>query len=364
MRPSYLSPTQCSVAEFNVDFVRKRKLDDVESIACAEYAASRTKAQPSALKFEAHASGAGAVHKGLKIVPMKGKQLAALQASKAEGVLQREAVPPILPAAWRPCRRRTKAPLQPQPPNDMSGRRAAPCREIPSHPMLKSSDEPPKRSGTRARSAAMLAVLFAFVLSFDSELDESLLKGFFKYRGYASQTSPGAEAVASHWASRGNYQQSATLLELAAHPASGTTPAQQRGRRHVNSRLSLIEASISLESKSVFEVGSNLGMNMLELREQLRWGVGVDVNPLAVNQANMQARVLGAASRFSYYVYDLNVEPEAMLRSLLPGGAADVVFMFSVNAYLANFSSVVATLRSIANAPAVHTVAPHAGRAS
>ena len=136
MRPSYLSPTQCSVAEFNVDFVRKRKLDDVESIACAEYAASRTKAQPSALKFEAHASGAGAVHKGLKIVPMKGKQLAALQASKAEGVLQREAVPPILPAAWRPCRRRTKAPLQPQPPNDMSGRRAAPCREIPSHPML------------------------------------------------------------------------------------------------------------------------------------------------------------------------------------------------------------------------------------
>ena len=230
--------------------------------------------------------------------------------------------------------------------------------------MLKSSDEPPKRSGTRARSAAMRAFLFAFVLSFDSELDESLLKGFFKYRGYASQTSPGAEAVASHWASRGNYQQSATLLELAAHPASGTTPAQQRGRRHVNSRLSLIEASISLESKSVFEVGSNLGMNMLELREQLRWGVGVDVNPLAVNQANMQARVLGAASRFSYYVYDLNVEPEAMLRSLLPGGAADVVFMFSVNAYLANFSSVVATLRSIANAPAVHTVAPHAGRAS
>lgn len=90
-------------------------------------------------------------------------------------------------------------------------------------------------------------------------------------------------------------------------------------------------------------------MNVLELRDKLRWSVGVDIKPLAVNQANLLARTLGVSKRFFYYSFDLNKEPGALLRTLLPEGVADVVFMFSVNAYLTDFPSLLKLLRPIAS---------------
>lgn len=104
--------------------------------------------------------------------------------------------------------------------------------------------------------AAMCLLLMQHVAAEPLEADESLLNGFFRYRAYASHTGPGSDAAASHWTWHGIYQDSKTLLELAARPSSGTTPAAQRGRRHVNHRLSLIEAFTSLEQKSVFEIGN------------------------------------------------------------------------------------------------------------
>ena len=167
---------------------------------------------------------------------------------------------------------------------------------------------------------------------------DGLLAGFFAYRQYAGGSSPGNEAAKSKWAWRGHYQDSHTLLKLAEKPNAGTTKALQRGRRHVDERLSLIKSHLNLKGKSVLELGSNLGMNLLELRGSLSWAVGCDVNALAVNQANYLASVLDVGKAFRFYTFNLNTEPASVLQTFLPGGRADVLFIFSVNAYVDNFA--------------------------
>ena len=67
---------------FNIDFVRKRKREEPESFTRQEYEVSRKQAQVSSSEFETHASsGADVVRKGLKMVPMPGKNLAILKRS-------------------------------------------------------------------------------------------------------------------------------------------------------------------------------------------------------------------------------------------------------------------------------------------
>ena len=176
---------------------------------------------------------------------------------------------------------------------------------------------------------------------------DGLLAGFFAYRSYAGGADTGEGAAKSKWSWRGLDQDSHTLLSLAAKPISGTTRALQHGRRHVNARLSLIESRLSLKGKSVLELGSsNLGMNLLELRGSLSWGVGCDVNPVAVNQANYLASVLDVGKAFRFYTVNLNEEPASILRTFLPGGRADVVFIFSVNAYVTDFAKLLDTLEA------------------
>jgi hypothetical protein len=176
----------------------------------------------------------------------------------------------------------------------------------------------------------------------------SLIRGFFAYRRYSSQSTPGSDATKSRWTWRGNYQDSTTLLDLADKPGSGTTRAKERGRRHVNARLSLIQTHFgaSLAGKGVLELGSNLGMNLLELRHLLSWGVGVDVNPLAINQANYLSNLLGMTRTIRFYSMDLNQEPLSVVSSFLPGGRANYVFMFSVNAYVTDFDALLDALQA------------------
>ena len=175
---------------------------------------------------------------------------------------------------------------------------------------------------------------------------DGLLAGFFAYRQFAGGSSPGNEAAKSKWSWRGHYQDSHTLLKLAEKPNAGTTKALQRGRRHVDERLSLIKSHLNLKGKSVLELGSNLGMNLLELRGSLSWAVGCDINPLAVNQANYLASVLDVGKAFRFYTFNLNTEPASVLQTFLPGGRADVLFIFSVNAYVDNFAKLLDTLEA------------------
>ena len=123
-------------------------------------------------------------------------------------------------------------------------------------------------------------------------------------------------------------------------------------------------AGVPLRGTRVLELGSNLGMNLIELRGELAWGIGVDVNPLAVNQANYLARLIGVEHDFRFFYFDINKEPNDMLATFLPnesprGGAAsgqpmrsagdaDVVFMFSVNAYIDDMNRLLDALQAIA----------------
>ena len=176
---------------------------------------------------------------------------------------------------------------------------------------------------------------------------DDLLAGFFAHRQYSGASSPGEQAARSKWKWHGgHYQDSHTLLNLAAKSNSGTTRARERGRRHVNARLSLIESHLDLKGKGVLELGSNLGMNLLELRGSLSWGVGCDVNPLAVNHANYFASVLDVGRAFRFYTFNLNEEPASILQTFLPGGRADVVFILSVNAYVADFAKLLDALEA------------------
>lgn len=111
-----------------------------------------------------------------------------------------------------------------------------------------------------------------------------------------------------------------------------------RGQREPRVRIDL--APVDFKGKSVLDIGCNQGGMLFQIRDEVRWGVGIDFDPRMVNAANRIKSALGD-ERLSFYVFDLEREPLELIQDLLPDGKADVCFLLSVCMWIANWRQVI-----------------------
>jgi SAM-dependent methyltransferase len=111
-----------------------------------------------------------------------------------------------------------------------------------------------------------------------------------------------------------------------------------RGQREPGVRIDL--APVDFAGKSVLDIGSNQGGMLFQIRDKIRWGVGIDFDSRMVNAANRIRSALGS-SALSFYVFDLEREPLDLIQDFLPEAKADICFLLSVCMWITNWRDVI-----------------------
>ena len=130
------------------------------------------------------------------------------------------------------------------------------------------------------------------------------------------------------------------------------SPTAKAGR-DVTARLKLLEHfGMNLEGKNVLDVGSNAGFMLLANRDSIRSGVGLEVDPVRVNEATLGAEALGA-DHVKYYQFNANPahgygDFQCHMRTLFNGRRPDVVFLFAVAAYIDDLVGLLGHVSSLA----------------
>ena len=66
------------------------------------------------------------------------------------------------------------------------------------------------------------------------------------------------------------------------------------GNRPTKRRMALLKAAgMNLRGKSVLDFASNFGMLLIENSAEIAYGVGLELDPIRVNEANLHARAKG-----------------------------------------------------------------------
>ncbi|HET8933376.1 MAG TPA: methyltransferase domain-containing protein [Polyangiales bacterium] len=110
------------------------------------------------------------------------------------------------------------------------------------------------------------------------------------------------------------------------------------GQRDPAKRFELVP--VDFAGRTVLDIGSNQGGMLLQLRDKIARGVGVDFDHRMVNAANRIKSSIGA-QHLNFYVFDLEKEPLDLLRDFLPGGKVDVVLLLAVCMWLENWREVI-----------------------
>lgn len=116
------------------------------------------------------------------------------------------------------------------------------------------------------------------------------------------------------------------------------------GQRDPAKRFGIVP--VEFAGKTVLDIGSNQGGMLLQLRDQIARGIGIDFDHRMVNAANRIKASIGA-QHLSFYVFDLEKEPLDLIRDFLPGGRVDVVLLLAVCMWLENWREVIDFAASI-----------------
>jgi hypothetical protein len=116
------------------------------------------------------------------------------------------------------------------------------------------------------------------------------------------------------------------------------------GQRDPAKRFSIVP--VDFTGKTVLDIGSNQGGMLLQLRDQIARGIGIDFDHRMVNTANRIKSSIGA-KHLDFYVFDLQKEPLDLIRDFLPSGKVDVVFLLAVCMWLENWRKVIDFAASI-----------------
>jgi predicted TPR repeat methyltransferase len=117
------------------------------------------------------------------------------------------------------------------------------------------------------------------------------------------------------------------------------------GQRDPKKRFEIVP--VDFHGKTVLDIGSNQGGMLLQLRDVVARGVGIDFDHRMVNAAN-RVRASVEAHNLGFYVFDLEKEPLALIRDFLPAGKVDVVFLLAVCMWLGNWREVIDFASSVA----------------
>lgn len=94
-------------------------------------------------------------------------------------------------------------------------------------------------------------------------------------------------------------------------------------QRDPKKRLELLQA-VDFKGKTVLDIGCNSGEMLHLISNDIKWGVGVDFDPIRINEANLKR-----AHNLSFYNFNLSTENLDVLKLFAPG-PIDIVFLFAV----------------------------------
>jgi len=149
-----------------------------------------------------------------------------------------------------------------------------------------------------------------------------------------------------------NYTKTSNSIYSAmAFPAgyhSMTLPEMElRGQRNPAQRFELVP--VDFRDKTVLDIGCNQGGMLFEIRDKVKWGVGIDYDSRMINAANRIKAHVGARN-LNYYVFNLEKEPLSFIENFLPEQPVDVCFLLSVCMWLSNWQEVIEFGRQVSRA--------------
>ncbi len=117
-----------------------------------------------------------------------------------------------------------------------------------------------------------------------------------------------------------------------------------KGRRDPWARLEVIDYEFS--GKTVLDIGCNQGGMLFSLADSIKFGVGIDYEPRAVNICHA-IRSVNEISNLNFYVFDLDRDPIENILDLIPGSGVDVTFLLAVCQHIKKWKEVIAFVASI-----------------
>lgn len=128
-------------------------------------------------------------------------------------------------------------------------------------------------------------------------------------------------------------------------PSAGNTGFETfKGQRNCSTRLNALVnvGNYNLRDKVVLDIGCNQGKCLVEISDQIKYGVGVDNNSDLINCANrlsshFEKRNLG------FYTYDIDVENGSLNRMLtfLPYNKPNIIFLLAVCQWIKNWKGLI-----------------------
>jgi len=110
------------------------------------------------------------------------------------------------------------------------------------------------------------------------------------------------------------------------------------GQRDPAKRLA--QVPFDFEGKTVLDFGCNQGGMIFQIRDKIKWAVGVDYDYRMINAANKIKSSLDSPG-VDFYVLDLQKDPLDLISDFLPDDRADVCFLLAVCMWLDNWREVI-----------------------
>lgn len=110
-----------------------------------------------------------------------------------------------------------------------------------------------------------------------------------------------------------------------------------KGRRNPHERFNQVD--YDFKGKKVLDIGSNQGGMLFEIKDSIKWGVGIDYDHKMVNVANKICQV-ESLDKISFYNFNLENEPLELIEDFLPEKNVDVVFLLAVCRWISNWKEV------------------------
>lgn len=105
---------------------------------------------------------------------------------------------------------------------------------------------------------------------------------------------------------------------------------------------------ISLEGKTILDIGCNQGGMLYAFSDIIKNGVGIDYDSRMINAANKIASYT-SKNNLDFYVFDLEKENLDYINDFLPGDKVDVVFLLSVCMWIKNWQEVIKFSQAISD---------------
>ena len=111
-----------------------------------------------------------------------------------------------------------------------------------------------------------------------------------------------------------------------------------KGRRNPKARLEKVPFDFA--DKSVLDIGSNQGGMLFELKDDVKWGVGIDYDPRMINAAN-KIKAVESYQHLSFYHFNLESDSLELIEDLLPENKVDIIFLLAVCRWIKNWKEVI-----------------------